>query len=199
MTQRDSGQDFDPKHRIIGAIVVVTLAVIFIPMILGHRAPLSLQAEEEEPAVGNKVAVTRVVPLEPGAAPSAAPKAPPAPSPLNEPPPVLHTKAVKQAAPPAAPAEAKAARRPAPPAEAKQAAGGWVVQVGTFSNAANATRLERKLRAGGQPVLTEQIQLAGGKAVRLRVGPYPDRAVAEKAQERIRKDVGVKGVVRPYP
>ena len=74
-----------------------------------------------------------------------------------------------------------------------------MVQVGTFANAANANRLEQKLRAEGQPVRAEQIKIDTGKAVRLRVGPFDDRAAALKAQERIQKDVGVKGVVLAYP
>jgi DedD protein len=73
------------------------------------------------------------------------------------------------------------------------------VQVGTFSNTANATRLEKMLRAQGQPVLSERVSLGGNNAVRLRVGPFRDRAAALKARERINKDVGVKGVVLAYP
>jgi DedD protein len=83
--------------------------------------------------------------------------------------------------------------------DSKPPSSGWVVQVGTFSNAANAARLEQKLRAQRQPVLTERVDVNGTSAVRLRVGPFRDRAAALKARERINKDVGVKGVVLAYP
>lgn len=188
MTNRDASTDFDPKHRIIGAVVVVALAVIFVPMVLGEReapapgvAPLVAAPSAE---AENKVAVTRVPP--PASATAAV--APSAVPPAGEP---------ESAAPPPQPA---APAKAAGSAEAKTVPGnGWVVQVGTFANARNATRLEQKLKAEGQPVRAERVSLSSGKAVRLRVGPFRERAAALKAQERIQKDVGIKGVVLAYP
>src|SRR5581483_10168101 len=174
MTNRDAPHEFDPKHRIIGAIVVVALAVIFVPMILSQReapseAPAPANAPSGQTTEENKVAITRV---------------PPPPPALTDP-----VKPIPAVSAPPAPEPAK----PTAPSS------GWVVQVGTFSNTANAARLEQKLRADGQPVRAEHVQLDSGKAVRLRVGPYRDRASAVKAQERIQKDVGVKGVVLAFP
>lgn len=193
MTPRDSGHDFDPKHRIIGAIVVVALAVIFIPMVLGERAVEPPATTAEPPAAdtastaGNKLAITRVgSPERRAAASPAVSAAPPAAAPAREPAPAPPPKTGADM-----PNKATAAVKPP--------ASGWVVQVGTFSNAANADRLGRKLRAGGQAVLAERVDLQSGRAVRLRVGPFPDRAAALKARERIRKDVGVQGVVLAYP
>lgn len=188
MTSRDSGQDFDPKHRIVGAVVVVVLAVIFIPMVLGERAPPAAEPPlTAGPAAGaeNKVAVTKVSRPAPAGAASPAVATDSSPS-----------APAKEAAPPVAPPKASSAKATT---AAKRPAGGWVVQVGTFSNVGNADRLERKLRAGGQPVLAERIDFEGGKAVRLRIGPFQDRAAALQARERIQKDVGVQGVVLAYP
>src|SRR5581483_3864258 len=191
MTNRDAPHEFDPKHRIIGAIVVVALAVIFVPMILSQReapseAPAPANAPSGQTTEENKVAITRVPPPPPALTdpvkPIPAVSAPPAPEPA---------KTAAAESKPAAPA----AKSPAPTAPSS----GWVVQVGTFSNTANAARLEQKLRADGQPVRAEHVQLDSGKAVRLRVGPYRDRASAVKAQEHIQKDVGVKGVVLAFP
>ena len=196
MIQRDSGQDFDPKHRIIGAVVVVTLAVIFIPMILGERATSfdpresTVGAPAEVEGEATKVVVTKV-----GGA--AAPVSGSAVA--NKPtPPRAPAGAPVKPEPATAPVAAAAKARPAP-AESGASAESWVVQVGTFSNTANATRLEEKLRADGEAVLAERITLAGGGAVRLRVGPFRDRAAATRAQERIQRDLGVKGVVLAYP
>ena len=178
MTRKDSAPAFDPRHRIIGAIVVTALAVVFIPMVLSQGPPAgpeSTRAVVETPAPerANRVVVTPVRP--PGAA--------------TEP---AETRAEPEPAKPraAAPAEAEAPAR----FEA-----GWVVQVGTFANAANARRLEQKLRAGGESILTERVRIASGEAVRLRVGPFADRDAAQQAQARIRKEVGLKGVVLAYP
>lgn len=195
MTQRESAQNFDPKHRIVGAIVIVVLAVIFIPMILSERQsspertdlqPLPASEPNAEP---DKIAVTTLSPADPagnsretGTSPQAESTPVTVPSPPQ----------MKATAPPP----------PKPPVanvESKHPDSGWVVQVGTFSKSANATRLEQKLRAGGHPLLVEYIALDGGKAVRLRVGPFHDRTAALKAQARISKEVGVKAVVLAYP
>lgn len=205
MTQRDTDQpSFDPKHRIIGAIVVVVLAVILLPIVLSDRPPSpepnsANTAPPSEPATGdNKVAVT-VVSRPPAAAePANIPAASP-PPPLNTPAPVPAPAPASKPTPAKPAPEAKAAPKSAAPTETKPVASGWVVQVGTFSNAANAAKLEQKLRAHGDSVRAEQINLEGGKAVRLRVGPFPDRNAALKAQDRIQKDIGVKGVVLAYP
>jgi DedD protein len=201
MTQRESGQDFDPKHRIVGAIIVVALAVIFIPMILSNRESPAERADAPSVAPGesasmqNQVEVTKLSP--PESTESAHDVAPATAVNGDKP----------AAAAPTETEQAKAAATPAPtpakPAaaktEAKAPSSGWVVQVGTFSNSANAARLEKKLRAEGQPLLVERISLEGHKAVRLRVGPFRDHAAAVTARDRIRKEVGVKGVVLAYP
>lgn len=207
MTNKDAPHEFDPKHRIIGAIVVVALVVIFVPMLLSQRetATETVAPQPPPPTVTpgeeNKVAITKVPPPAITAEP-----AKPAPAPEPAKPAVAPPVA---AAPPSSSEPAKAAtaqpKTPAPApktaasAKSSTVSSGWMVQVGTFSNTTNATRLEQKLRAEGQPVRSERIQLEGGNAVRLRVGPFKDRATAVKAQERILKDVGVKGVVLAYP
>ncbi|MFL6653617.1 MAG: SPOR domain-containing protein [Sulfurifustis sp.] len=200
MTHKDSPQDFDPKHRILGAVIIVALAVIFVPLVLRERSTVPVTENPENARTSsasgaeNRVVVTEVPP--PGTATKPATSVPVAP--VAEP-----TKTVTVELKPAAvePKPAPAAE-PKPVAEPKTAPApstGWVVQVGTFANAANASRLEQKLRAEGQPVRADQIQLETGKAVRLRVGPFRDRAGALKAQERIQKELGVKGVVLAYP
>lgn len=199
MTHKDAPQDFDPKHRILGAVIIVVLAVIFVPMVLrGRSAAPVIDNPDTTPAgansAENRVVVTDVPP--PGVPAKPAASEPPAPTPASEP-----MKTVTVDVTPAA-VEAKPVAAPKPAAEPKAApapSSGWVVQVGTFANAANASRLEQKLRAGGQPVRADHIQIETGKAVRLRVGPFHDRAAAVKAQERIQKDLGVKGVVLAYP
>lgn len=195
MTNRDLSREFDPKHRIIGAVIVVALAVILLPLILSQRgtpADIGSPRIGIAAADGNKVAITQVTPSR-----SAEPVKPKvAPAPIAAPAPA--------APPPPATVSAKAASVPAKPPTADNSkpaniAVGWVVQVGTFANTANANRLEQKLRAEGQPVRVEQIKIDTGKAVRLRVGPFDDRTAALKAQERIQRDVGIKGVVLAYP
>lgn len=201
MTQKDPGTDFNPRHRILGAVILVAAAVIFVPMILSERepppaavAPLPAAGEGEatEPV---KVAVTDL--RRPAPEPAAA-----APAPGSAPARTAEPAKPVAAAPSPANATASPAPRTPPADPAKPAPKldhGWVVQVGTFANASNAERLEEKLREQGHAVRAERITLDAGKAVRLRVGPFRDKALALRAQAQIQKEIGVQGVVLAYP
>jgi len=199
---------FDPRHRIIGAIIVVSLAVILIPMVLDEReTPSQLKEPGEIPGraasadeVETRVVVTPVGDLgadkgkeAPQAAsaitsrdssPASEEKSPP-----REPPP-----AVKESAPPAT--VAKPAEKPAEKTPAVSGDGSWYVQVGVYSNRDNAQRVVEKLKGRGFAVVTDTVKIEGGKATRLRVGPYRDRSGAEKVAVRIEKDTGLHGIVR---
>lgn len=210
MAEKEGGvHSFDPKHRIVGAIILVSLAVIFVPMILDEREPaMKADAVAEIPdraasaAPQTKVVVSRLDAPAPHATPVQEPSAPPA---ANPPPPAPSSKPADpaqpaaNAPPPAAapPIAGQAFARSAslsPPAKAV-APGGWVVQVGTFANLDNAEHLRRRLRQHGHEVRSETVSLGNTKAVRLRVGPFADREAAVRAQERIKKEIGVQGVV----
>lgn len=202
---------FDPKHRIVGAIVLVAVAVIVIPMILtDDKPPVSdhvsseTSATTQPPGEGeNQVLVTPVPgpvgtpPPDQASAPGPAPTEEPAPAPsaalpAATPPP---STADVDPKPPATDAPVKAPTKTA----AIKPATGWLVQVGTFSSAKNAERLRTKLRKRGHTVSLETVKLSSGKALRLRVGPFRDRPSALKAQAQIQKDVGVRGVVLATP
>ncbi|BAU47302.1 sporulation protein [Sulfurifustis variabilis] len=207
MTQKDPGTEFNPRHRILGAVILVTAAVIFVPMILSERdpptstvavAPTTVRLDDRQ-SEEVKVAVTdlrRPNTESPSAKPalvsvtaasSSAGAATPAPVPAEP----TAKAATTQAAKPAVKAE--------PTKTAAKLDRGWVVQVGTFSNITNAERLEDKLREQGHAVRTERITLDAGKAVRLQVGPFRDKALALKAQAQIQKEIGLQGVVLAYP
>lgn len=198
---------FDPKHRIIGAVILVSLAVIFIPMILDESsAPPELNGAAPAPssaapgAPETKVVVTPVARLDAPAEPAV--DAAPAPA-GNKP--VAELATVPEPAPLTARPEG---RKPAPdtrdaaptktPDPDKPAKSGkrWVVQVGVYSHADNAKRVQDKLQAAGFNVISDNVTVSGDKAVRLRVGSYKDKAAAEKAQAQIEKRLGTTVLVR---
>jgi DedD protein len=75
----------------------------------------------------------------------------------------------------------------------------FVVQLGAFSNAANAKSLQKKLQDNKFKAYTDIVKNAGGDRVRVRVGPYPSREAAEKARDRLkamRLIIGESAVVR---
>ena len=221
MADKDSAPTFNPRHRIIGAVIVVSLAVILVPIILDRREP---PAELKNPSAArdSKPGETRVVvtPVgELGAAPAKPVNQPVADKPASSP--VVAARPVTDPVPaatrPDSPAEQPSAPvaepAPAPPAReapAKTATKtdsqkteklkkGWVVQVGVYSNTDNAERMTARIKALGIKVSSEPITLSGNKATRLRVGPYRDRATAERQQGRIQKELGEKVSVVAWP
>jgi cell division septation protein DedD len=207
------------KQRLIGAIVLVALAVIFVPMLLKGpdvKEPDAAQVPLSMPATPGEDYETRELPLAaPGSAPAegvlgltpAEPEALPPSAPAT---PVAGRDAAPAPAIPAsvakpAPASVPASAAPsfaeaAAPAETKlpppsRAAGKYVVNIGSFSNTANANALVAKLRAKQLPVLADKVALASGPAMRVRVGPYADRATAEAARLRAEEVTGAAGKV----
>ena len=127
-----------------------------------------------------------------------APKA--AAKPATKPPtPVTATAkpAVVEAPKPAAPKPAA----PAAVAASKPAAAnvGFAVQLGAFSNAAEANAMRDKLRAGGFSAFVEQVKTDKGVLNRVRVGPVASRADADKLKSQVSAKAGIDGMVRPHP
>jgi cell division septation protein DedD len=90
-----------------------------------------------------------------------------------------------------------AAPTPAAPGPAPVGAGGgdYVVAIGVFADVANARALAGRLRAAGLPVRADSVPVAGKDGLRLRVGPYADRAAAEAARLRAQSATNVSGKV----
>lgn len=71
----------------------------------------------------------------------------------------------------------------------------WVVQVGSFSNAANAENLVAKLRLEGQTAYSEQVSGSGSTIYRVRVGPFIERDEAIRVDRLIQERLALDGVV----
>lgn len=207
--RNDARPEFNPKHRIVGAIVIVVFAVIVLPLILrGREPPPAPRSASETAAARGVISETRVV-----VTPVAPEETKAKPGPEAAPPTEVKT-AVVESAPKPEPkpvvpaekpvAEKKSSTAPAPQKTAKAAvkekvASGWMVQVGTFSNTENAARLRDKLANHGHTVHAETVTLHGKRVMRLRVGPYRDKTEAMKAIAQIHKLTGVQGVALAYP
>jgi rare lipoprotein A len=77
--------------------------------------------------------------------------------------------------------EPQAATPPSAPRSAPTATGSYYVQLGAFSNAANAQRLASRAQNLG----TVRV-VSAGNIRRVRLGPYPSQAAANQAQSRAR-------------
>jgi DedD protein len=212
MAKDDERPQFNPKHRIAGAIILVSLAVIFVPMLLDESTTppenQTLTKIPDRDAPETKVVVAPIVPPTAEPVVSAAPP-PEAPKAIAEKSPAVSAApepAVSPEPKPAAPVVAEKKSETAPKtkttpkaADAEKISKGWVVQVGTFANTDNAARLREKLQGQGYHVNSESVTVQGSKAVRLRVGPYRDKSAASKAQTQIQKEMSIQGVVLAYP
>ena len=214
------------KQRMVGALVLVALAVIFLPMLFSRQdeqrqvtveAPAAPQAPsvpqvQIEPVV---VPEPQVLPQEPvpsdeeiaeQQAPSTpiAPAVPVAPAPAS---------AAKPVAPAPAPVPALAAKPSTPPAQPITATPGkpdtsqsrvdanglsvsWSVQLASLSNRASAESLQNSQRAQGY---NAYIRTADGKN-RVFVGPLIERAEADRLRDLLSRQQNLKGfVVRFQP
>ena len=70
---------------------------------------------------------------------------------------------------------------------AAAAAGRFVVQVGAFADVAKAREARLKLEKAGLKTYTQVVQAKDGRRVRVRVGPFETKAVADKAAQKIKK------------
>ena len=173
--------DIKLKQRLIGGAVLIALAVIFLPMLVQSPAPDSGLGDvpTRVPAAPAGKLETRELPLGPAAGQAALPA------------PASTTPAPAQAPTDAADGTVVAKAAPATP-DPVIAAGPFAVSFGAYASARDADAVLSRLRQAGLEGFKEQVEVNGRQAWRVRVGPYPDRALAEAGRlqaVRIRTDV----------
>ena len=185
------------KQRLVGAVVLISLAVIFIPVILeGPDDDWTPRVQDipVPPQIEYQAEVELPVPDGlPAEAPlQAEPSAPEVASESTPVPPVQEPAAAATAIPAAPEKPAKPAAHSALPA------GSWVIQVGSFTQQLNANGLRDRLQKAGYNSHLQEIAAAEGKAWRVLVGPFNSRAAAEKQRDRITSQYHLKGIVTQF-
>lgn len=198
------------KQRLVGAIVLVSLAVIFIPIILegpddewaprrhsipeppqmDYRASMQLpqHADTVEPAEVQETAQPAQAAVTPPA--PAMPEPEPAPQPKPEP----KREAKPKPKPPPVAAATPKATTAAPASDPAALPDGWYVQVGSFSQQQNASGLRDRLKSAGY---NGRMQ-ATGSIFRVLVGPSETRKQAEKTRDQLLSGQQLKGIVIQY-
>ncbi|WP_454845618.1 SPOR domain-containing protein [Pseudomonas farris] len=210
------------KQRMVGALVLVALAVIFLPMLFS-RQDEQRQVRVEAPAAPQAPAVPQVqiepvvvpepqaLPQEPvpsdveiaeqqapstpiaPSAPVAAPPAPSAAKPVTPPAPVA--KPVPAPAQPITAAPSKPATTPSR-VDANGLSVSWSVQLASLASRESAESLQKTLRSQGY---NAYIRSADGKN-RVFVGPLIERAEADRLRDLLSRQQNLKGfVVRFQP
>lgn len=161
------------RHRLIGATTLTLVMVVVLPMVL----------DNEPKPVGQNISLDipspeKVEPFTPPPAPEPAASTPVAapPTPAEETPAPLAAEST--------PPVAKAPPKPLvviPPIAVS--APRLFLHVGNYSNPAMASLVAEKLRANNLKVVSEK----SGNLTRIRVGPFADRAQAEKARQLLLK------------
>ena len=202
------------KQRMVGALVLVALAVIFLPMLFS-RQDEERQVVVEAPAAPQAPAVPQVqvqpvvvpepqalpeeepVPTEDEVAAQQAPSMPVQPSvPVVKPAP---------AAKPAAPAPAPKPVAPQPAAPGKPDVGQsridpnglpitWSIQLASLASRESADALQKKLRTLGY---NAYIRSADGKN-RVFIGPLIERAEADRLRDLLDRQQNLKGFVTRF-
>lgn len=166
------------------------------PLVMGATPTVETPASGAAPAESSASAPV-VAATTPAAQPSAQPVTAPVVTPVPAPQPKPEAKPAAAPAAPAAPAAATVAPT-ATTAEADKArallegkdpaATGerFVVQIGAYSEAPKLREVRQKLEKSGLKTYTQVVDTKDGKRTRVRVGPYPTQAEADKAAVRIK-------------
>jgi len=171
------------RRRLLGAVTLVLLAVVFIPMILDseprpQRTTPSLDIPPKEnvaplpaptPAAATKIVVADKAP----ASASGEVDMPAKPSPASAPQPAAKLTPIPSKNVPDAPSKA------APKLE------GFAVQVGAFRDEERLKQARAKLEAAHVPHYIERVDGGGATITRLRAGPFPSREAAEGARAKL--------------
>lgn len=196
------------KQRIVGAVVLVALAVIFIPFLFTLEPPRPLDTTTLIPPSPDIREVTIDEPQRSGDIPPPGPVdevfLPPESDPVTQPAPGSESaageaapasQAAQAAATSAAPGQAAKDERPALSDNTLQA---WVIQVSSFRDRKVADELNGRLLAAGYKSYVRSAEAQGSTTYRVFVGPVSlhSRAVGDKAA--IDKQFNVESMVRHF-
>jgi DedD protein len=213
------------KRRLVGAAVLVALAVIFIPMLieqdsedLGDPIVIPEPPEMESDGFADEGGVGFDAPL-PTAEDLALPLPTPEP-PGSEPSPVQGDGASsgeaasgstgtsigatggatgESTAPAPSRANEAVALAPAGPKPVPAGVSAWVIQVSSLGSPEAARSLQDELRAKGYPAFVEQAEVRGRRYYRVRVGPEVERARADRIAQQLAGETGAQPLVQRYP
>lgn len=192
-------------ERMVGAAVLIIALVIIAPAVLDgpdDKSPAPVPAAP----TGEAVRTVTIRPDRPAAEPpvartagDAAPAAAEVPAPEPEAPAAPATNesaapAVVPAKPPPPPAKPPPAPAPKPKPQPSPQRSGWAVQLGSFANRDNASRLAGEVSARGYDTYLLPLERDGRTLYRVRVGPRPSRAAAQELAGELAK-AGYRGQV----
>jgi DedD protein len=222
---KNSIQEYDPRHRLTGAVVLILLAIILLPMLLSKKP--DVQTSDTDPVVmeitkeGKKVFVSRISSVtakdssESAAVKSSSDENEKSDKKENTDQPTsvlfkpLPSTTVKKSStekvqsPAASQPLAKevttkpSLSKPSPSKKTTATAAdvGWILQVGVFSQPENASKKVSELKKKGFNAKSGKVTTTKGIVTKVWLGPFKDRNSAEKMQERLQHKTRQRGMV----
>ncbi len=171
------------KRRLIGATVLVSLVVIFVPMLLEQGPVVSPTIDETNiPPRPEGDFSSRVLPLETESLESL-------PGDAGEKQ-DAGTGEISQQSEEPEPVTAPAEEQPKPEApRLRVGLSAWVVQAGSFSNRENADKIVKDLQGKQFPAFLEPTVVDGKTLYRVLVGPEVDQKRAEQMAEKLKPEL----------
>tara|TARA_R110002074_G_scaffold170006_1_gene332208 strand:+ start:43016 stop:43531 length:516 start_codon:yes stop_codon:yes gene_type:complete len=166
------------KQRLIGATIIISLAVIFVPMLIGHQPSesdvITIDIPEEPTDLDSKILAL--------------------PEQENE---VLAEVSISKET---GVKVSKPAIPKPPEVKAVEGVTAWVVQVGSFSEQKNADNLANKLKIAGYVAFVEQTEGKIGEIYRVRVGPELSKEKADAVATQLQTEEKLpNAIVVQYP
>ena len=195
------------QERIVGAVVLVILAILIVPIFLDGPSDESEIVSETVtlPGQNNQERKQQTIVLERDrtepvpSAPVAATAAENKPQDAEQKPAQVVEEKPQPKPQPQEAAESTPEAEPATKEPATESSTGmWAVQLGSFSSQENAERLAADLRGQGYAAFLSQLQTGSGSLHRVRIGPQKDRDSAKAVAEQLSTG-GHNGQVVPHP
>lgn len=158
------------QQRIVGAIVLVTLGVIFIPALLDGSGYKARQVQDIE------------VKDKPAFPPLTQKKLKPIPTPIVQ----IKTKQAE-------------VLKADPKQPDKKPVKSFALQVGTFGTNENAEKLRDDLRKAGYTTFVHKIQSKGKTSYKVRIGPELEYSVLEKIKKAVKKNQKIDAYIVNHP
>ena len=181
------------KQRLVGAVVLIALAVIFIPMLLSGGREMEMPVfGSNVPDRSEEIANIKHIDIEEMQKAESAPVNPkriPIAEGLPEPEIIKEKKSIIESI-------TKLTEEKKEPV-IKQTV--WAVQVGSFRNRQNALNLKEKLRKKNKHAFVERIIKNNKVTYRVRVGPEVTREKAVKLKKILESKFKLKGLVVKHP
>lgn len=158
------------KQRIVGAIVLVTLGVIFIPALLDGSGYKSRQVQDIE------------IKEKPDFPPLSSKRVEPIPTPIDD---------IKK--------EQAKALKADPKQPDKKPIKSFALQVGTFDSRENAEKLQKQMQQAGYTTYVQRSTSKGKDSYKVRIGPELEHSKLDKIKAKVKKSHKIDGYVVNHP